>query len=160
MINSQPPGILSSTVRSNLSTVILFCVSVPVLSEHITETLPRPSTACSFLYDGVFLWPSSASRTTARSSRSSSAPPESPLQPALPRTGTHLLSPAPLQHADTEQYPAEHEYQYRQLLPEVVEIRSAERVRFSSRTSSAAASRSFLPLFPCQSAVTRNSPRP
>ena len=27
----------------------MFCVSVPVLSEHITETLPRPSTACSFL---------------------------------------------------------------------------------------------------------------
>ena len=35
--------ILPSTII--FLTVILFCVSVPVLSEHITETLPKPSTA-------------------------------------------------------------------------------------------------------------------
>lgn len=30
---------------STLPTVILFCVRVPVLSEHMTEVLPRVSTA-------------------------------------------------------------------------------------------------------------------
>ena len=29
-------------------TVMRFCVRVPVLSEQITDTLPRPSTACNF----------------------------------------------------------------------------------------------------------------
>ena len=32
-----------------LRTVILFCVRVPVLSEQMTDTEPRPSTAWSFL---------------------------------------------------------------------------------------------------------------
>ena len=35
--------------RYNFVTVILFCVKVPVLSEHITETQPRLSTADNFL---------------------------------------------------------------------------------------------------------------
>ena len=32
----------------DIPTVILFCVSVPVLSEHMTDVLPKVSTASSF----------------------------------------------------------------------------------------------------------------
>jgi hypothetical protein len=39
---------LCSSYERDIPTVILFCVSVPVLSEHITDVLPNVSTASSF----------------------------------------------------------------------------------------------------------------
>ena len=43
-IESSSPGSVCPLIYTSC-TVILFCVSVPVLSEQITDTLPRPSTA-------------------------------------------------------------------------------------------------------------------
>ena len=46
--------VVVTSLQNTFSTVILFCVSVPVLSEHITVLLPNVSTAGSFFTIAFF----------------------------------------------------------------------------------------------------------
>ena len=49
LYNNRLSAVLSPDISYMSCTVILFCVSVPVLSEHITDTQPKDSTADKFL---------------------------------------------------------------------------------------------------------------